>query len=214
LYRPFFYFCCYLPVPMATAIPSFRRTLPIRPDWEIQRVTPVHASSPTSTAEPSAPAERTLFQDEETGSTWDLTGLAIDGPLAASGIVFQGGESFGNTGGLFNNNMVVYDRTSRSLWSQMGLAAIRGDLGGSKRTTLPVFQGTWRAWKQLFPQTTILSAETGYSRNYANDIYIRSGYTTSREIWFPQEPSIDFRSLAQDHDAWPCARERHPCLSV
>ncbi|MBQ36141.1 MAG: hypothetical protein CME04_07100, partial [Gemmatimonadaceae bacterium] len=50
-------------------------------------------------------------------------------PLTASGIAFEGGETFGNTGGLFNNNMVMYDRTSRSFWSQMGLSVIRTDNG-------------------------------------------------------------------------------------
>ena len=114
-------------------------------------------------------------------------------PLTASGIVFEGGEAFGNTGGLFNNNMVMYDRTSSSFWSQMGLAVIRGERAGQRLRLLPVFQGTWRAWKELFPHTTVLSTETGYSRNYGRDIYLSSGYTGSREIWFPQAQPIDDR---------------------
>ena len=114
-------------------------------------------------------------------------------PLTASGIAFEGGETFGNTGGLFNNNMVMYDRTSRSFWSQMGLSVIRGDRADDRLTLYPVFQGTWHAWRELFPHTTVLSAETGYSRNYDRDIYIVSGYTESREIWFSQSASIDPR---------------------
>jgi hypothetical protein len=118
-------------------------------------------------------------------------------PLTASGVVFDGGDAFGNTGGLFNNNMVMYDRATRSGWSQMGLAAILGDRGGQRLSLLPVFQGTWSAWRELFPHTRVLSADTGYNRDYSRDIYISSGYTESSQIWFPQNPSIDRRFHAK-----------------
>jgi hypothetical protein len=114
-------------------------------------------------------------------------------PLTASGIVFDATYEFGNTGGLYNNNMVMYDRHDRSLWSQMRASAILGDKSGSRLDLLPVYQGTWAAWRQLVPETLVLSTDTGHQRPYAGDIYVERGYTTSREIWFPQRPTIDAR---------------------
>ncbi len=122
-------------------------------------------------------------------------------PLTASGINFEGDDiAFGNTGNLFNNNLVMYDqissgdqRTSSSIWSQMRLSSIQGERAGERLNLLPIFQGTWAAWKELHPETTVLSSRTGYSRSYQADIYVIQGYTNNRQIYFPQETPIDER---------------------
>lgn len=120
-------------------------------------------------------------------------------PLTASGINFDGRDiDFGNTGGLHNNNMVMYDRTSESFWSQMKTSAILGERAGERLILLPVFQGTWQAWRTLYPETEVLTTDTGYSRGYDSDIYITSGYTQSTEVWFPQTPGIDDRYHPKD----------------
>jgi hypothetical protein len=115
-------------------------------------------------------------------------------PLTASGIHFATEEiAFGNTGGLYNNNMVMYDRRTESFWSQMRLSAIIGTHATERLDLLPVFQGTWQAWRTLYPNTGVLTENTGYNRNYRQDIYIVSNYTTSTDVWFRQTPQIDTR---------------------
>ena len=120
-------------------------------------------------------------------------------PLTASAISFEGDRiTFGNSGVLFNNNLVMYDRETRSLWSQMRLRSIQGPKLGTGLNMLPVVQTTWAAWKALYPQTTILSPNTGYDRDYQNDIFEQNGYTTTSVIYFSQTPPIDSRFHPKD----------------
>ena len=120
-------------------------------------------------------------------------------PLTASGLNFAASDiAFGNTGGLHNNNMVMYDRETESFWSQMKASAIIGSRAGERLELRPVFQGTWQAWKTLYPDTQVLNTRTGYNRSYSVDNYIRSGYTLSSEVWFPQTPTIDTRYHPKD----------------
>lgn len=115
-------------------------------------------------------------------------------PLTNSGVILQGGDiSFGNTGALFNNNVVMYDLETRSFWSQMALGCIFGERAGEHLQTLPGVQATWGAWKALYPDTQILSEETGFARNYANDPFVIFGYSENEDIFFVQEPPIDRR---------------------
>lgn len=115
-------------------------------------------------------------------------------PLTASGIVFDGEAiAFGNTGALYNNNMVMYDRATNSFWAQMGLGSIAGSRVGERLKVLPVMQTTWATWKALYPNTKVLAEDTGYRRFYRTDYYIDSEYTINRNIGFPQAAPIDTR---------------------
>ena len=115
-------------------------------------------------------------------------------PLTASGINIEGESiEFGNTGGLYNNNMVMYDRETKSFWGQMRLGSILGPRAGQRLQHLPIFQGTWKAWRELHPKTLVLSTNTGYVRNYTGDYYFDSGYTTSDDYWFWQADTYDTR---------------------
>jgi hypothetical protein len=95
-------------------------------------------------------------------------------PLTGSGMVYGpvvDGRAlvFGVSGLLFENNLVLFDRGSESLWSQMQVQAICGSLSETRPTLLPVVQSTWQAWKSLHPDTTVVGLDTGYRRNY--DVY-------------------------------------------
>ncbi|MFP6644380.1 MAG: DUF3179 domain-containing (seleno)protein [Candidatus Latescibacterota bacterium] len=78
-------------------------------------------------------------------------------PLTASGIAFEGGDSFGNTGGLFNNNMVMYDRTSSSFWSQMGLAVTCASSTGADPSPAPTSSSACARYSGESPNPSILS---------------------------------------------------------
>ena len=115
-------------------------------------------------------------------------------PLTNSAAVFDGSSIvFGNTGALYNNNVVMYDRRTESLWSQMAAGALLGRRTGERLALMPVVHTTWRAWRALYPDTKVLSERTGFRRNYAADPFIESGYTVNRAIFFPQSPPIDTR---------------------
>ena len=57
-----------------------------------------------------------------------------------------------------------------------------GKLTGTRLQLLPSTQTTWGAWKKRHPNTFVLSAQTGYSRDYDKDPY--EGYSVSQDVMF------------------------------
>jgi len=90
---------------------------------------------------------------------------------------------FGTSGKLYNSNLVMYDRTSNSLWSQALGQAIAGKQSGIKLDRIPFDVAFWKEWKQLYPDTKVLSRDTGSTRPYGADPY--GNYYTSNDLFFP-----------------------------
>lgn len=90
---------------------------------------------------------------------------------------------FGTSGKLYNSNLVMYDRSSNSLWSQALGEGIVGKYAGVKLEKFPFDLAYWKDWKQLYPNTKVLSKETGAARPYGADPY--GDYYTSPDILFP-----------------------------
>ncbi|MFQ5659030.1 MAG: DUF3179 domain-containing protein [Gammaproteobacteria bacterium] len=136
-------------------------------------------------------------------------------PLCGSGMVFtvQGAGvhfTFGVSGLLYNNDVLLYDRQTGSLWSQILGKAISGPLKGVTLPLLPSANTTWRAWQTRYPETLVLSTDTGYRRNYRHSPY--RGYSSSGELYFPVEhKSNEYRrkelvlgvTLNKQHKAYP-----------
>lgn len=123
-------------------------------------------------------------------------------PLTGSSIVFDRrparNATFGVSGLLFMNNMIMYDRNSdESLWPQMSRGARCGPESASA-TALPEVASleiTWAGWQELHPTTQVVSSQTGFGREYRR----ATGYpygTYDRpddpEIFFPM-PTVDRR---------------------
>jgi len=111
-------------------------------------------------------------------------------PLTGSGLVFDPAIAdqplqFGTSGLLFDNNLVMFDRSTQSLWSQMRVEAICGSFSRTVPRLLPVVQSTWAAWKALHPETTVVSFETGFRRNYNQYPYGSYDQLTNGQILFP-----------------------------
>lgn len=109
-------------------------------------------------------------------------------PLCGTGIAFDAyveGEllSFGVSGLLYNSDVLMYDRESNSLWSQILTQAVTGPKAGQRLVMRPVTHTTWARWRETHPTTEILSIDTGHSRQYYRDPY--RGYADSSRIWFP-----------------------------
>lgn len=97
-------------------------------------------------------------------------------PLCKSAILFSrilDGKtiSFGNTGSLYESTMLMYDRETESLWAQVGGRAIEGTLKDKRLKALPSITTRWKDWRNLHPNTLVLSLDTGYSRNYDSNPY-------------------------------------------
>lgn len=115
-------------------------------------------------------------------------------PLCFSGMAFDpviNGERylFGVSGLLYNSDVLLYDRKTESLWSQIMSRAITGKYFGRKLEVIPLENTTWRDWQRKHPGTLVLSRDTGYVRNYGKDPY--QEYRQSPEIMFP----VRFRAV-------------------
>lgn len=103
-------------------------------------------------------------------------------PLTGSGLRFNrrgfvDGETvrLGVSGLLYNSNLVMWDRETETLWSQMRLEAVQGDNLGSASPIEGVLEMTWAAWVDLYPDTLVVSGDTGHSRDYTRYPYTRGG---------------------------------------
>ena len=97
-------------------------------------------------------------------------------PLTGTGIgwnrEFEGNvTTFGVSGLLYNTNLIPYDRATDSNWSQMRLDCVNGERIGSEIETFTLVETTWKTWKKMYPTTMVISANTGYSREYGKYPY-------------------------------------------
>lgn len=98
-------------------------------------------------------------------------------PLCRSGIVYDRrfeGEvlEFGNTSALYESDLVMLDRGTGSYWWQVAGEAIVGPLTGTTLTPLPSSVARWEDWRQLYPDTKVLSRDTGFDRPYDRDPFL------------------------------------------
>ena len=63
--------------------------------------------------------------------------------------------------------------------------AISGPLQGKRLKPIALSHTTWQDWKNRFPETLVLSLETGFYRDYSRNPYEK--YKLDRKIWFPVE---------------------------
>ncbi len=113
-------------------------------------------------------------------------------PLCFTSLVFErviDGQvvEFGTSGKLYNSNLVMYDRLSDSYWSQAMAKGIAGRYSGHELKKIPFDLAYWKEWKQLNPDSLVLSTDTGSARPYGTDPY--GDYYTSPGIFFPVEHS-------------------------
>jgi hypothetical protein len=109
-------------------------------------------------------------------------------PLCGTAMVFASEaagrrRSFGVSGLLYNSDVLLYDRESGSLWSQVMKQAVSGPVKGAPLQQIPARHTTWAKWRKEHPQTTVLSFNTGHRRDYERDPY--AGYASNEAVFFP-----------------------------
>lgn len=65
-------------------------------------------------------------------------------------------NSFGVSGNLWRDALVMYDRETQSYWSHISGKAIKGEYKGKQLKSLPVQHLKWSEWKKLYPDSKVL----------------------------------------------------------
>ncbi len=110
-------------------------------------------------------------------------------PLCGSGVAFRRelddeAVEFGVSGVLHESDLVLYDRSTESLWAQITGEAIMGPKTGAQLQEIPVTMTTWQTWRERHPDTLLLSTDTGFDdKDYTQDRY--GDYRESDRLFLP-----------------------------
>jgi hypothetical protein len=105
-------------------------------------------------------------------------------PLTGTGIgwnrILNGNETtFGVSGLLYNTNLIPFDRQTGSNWSQILNESVNGELIGRKVALVPLIETSWQTWKTIYPNTKVVSRNTGFPRTYGTSPY--GDYNTNND---------------------------------
>ncbi|GAA4278482.1 hypothetical protein GCM10022259_32070 [Aquimarina mytili] len=91
----------------------------------------------------------------------------------------------GTSGFLYRSNKLMYDQETQSLWNTLWGKPVIGPLVGKgiELEYLSVVTTTWKAWKKLHPETTVLSIKTGHTRDYGTGVAYQDYFSTD-ELMF------------------------------
>jgi hypothetical protein len=122
-------------------------------------------------------------------------------PLCNSGVAFERivGErvlSFGTSGRLYADNLVMYDRQTESLWPQLTFTAAVGVLTGTRLTPHVLQAVAWREFRAAHPDAWVLSRDTGHARDYGRNPYAGYDDPDGRPL-FPL-PAVDDRQRLKE----------------
>ena len=127
--------------------------------------------------------------------------------LCAAAIVFEtevkGREApliFSSSGLLFRSNKLMYDRETKSLWNQFTGEPVVGPLTnhGLVLKTRPIVTTSWASWRAAHPDTTVLSLETGWFRDYGSGVTYNE-YFASPDLMFPSRVKDERNALRKDY---------------
>ncbi|MBI1999837.1 MAG: DUF3179 domain-containing protein [candidate division NC10 bacterium] len=79
--------------------------------------------------------------------------------------------SFGVSGKLWKDALIMYDRETDSLWSHVTGTAVKGKLAGKRLKLFPAIHTTWAEWKQLYPGSLVLTKESTLGYEGTRNVY-------------------------------------------
>jgi hypothetical protein len=109
-------------------------------------------------------------------------------PLCGSAVGIRrtvGGEvtEFGVSGVLYNSDLVLYDRATKTLWDQIEAKGIVGPMTDEHLELVPVSMARWAKWRDRHPDTLVLSDDTGFDYDYSQDRFAE--YRDSTRLFMP-----------------------------
>ena len=114
-------------------------------------------------------------------------------PLCDTIVVFErNNTTYGVSGKLYQSCLVMYERADHTLYSQPWALGVVGAKVNRSLTRIPAIKTTLGAWLAKYPDSKILSTDTGYTRDYQR--YPYGSYYTDGQIIFPVR-NQDSRSL-------------------
>jgi len=110
-----------------------------------------------------------------------LCGTVIPYFPAAGGRAF----TFGTSGMLYESSKLMFDEETKSLWSTLQGKPVIGALARAplELAFAPVVTTKWGEWRREHPNTTVLSLDTGHSRDYGEGAAYREYFGTD-ELMF------------------------------
>lgn len=98
-----------------------------------------------------------------------LCGSALAFERIVDGVITE----FGVSGKLHNSDLVMYDRYEGNLWQQISGEGIVGPAARRDEILkkIPIITTSWKDWKKEYPNTQVLSRDTGHSRDYSQYPY-------------------------------------------
>ena len=109
-------------------------------------------------------------------------------PLTGSGLAFEPvigtrRMDFGVSGLLYANNLVMYDRSTDEVFGpQLTVDGACEGFRGQSIPLVPVQEMSWRRWKELHPNTTVVTGNLTFGRNYTSYPYGTYNRLTSNEL--------------------------------
>ena len=112
-------------------------------------------------------------------------------PLTASAIGWKGkvadaNPTFGVSGLLYNSNLLLYDRQTDTVWSQMLQTAVNGPRIGQRAEAVQIIETKFSTLRSMYPDALVMTRDTGHVRNYDN--YPYGDYRESGELLFRTAP--------------------------
>ena len=109
-------------------------------------------------------------------------------PLTGSAVFWDVDDSasnpqFGVSGLLYNSNLIMYDRATDSRWSQMLEQAVWGTRISEMSNRIHGVETKWSTWLAMYPDSSVLTTDTGHSRNYL--LYPYGTYLGDDRLLFP-----------------------------
>lgn len=94
---------------------------------------------------------------------------------------------FGSTGMLMRSNKLMYDRLTDTVWNALTGVPAFGPLANSevRLERLPVIVSDWETWLSEHPDTSVLSLQTGFQRNYSNGGAYEDYFNNPEFVMFP-----------------------------
>jgi hypothetical protein len=83
--------------------------------------------------------------------------------------------TYGVSGKLIMNGLVLYDRETDTHWAQLPGIAVSGPLEGTRLEYLPSWQTTWAEWRTRHPETGAVDKGTNSSSDRYGTYYASSG---------------------------------------
>ena len=108
-------------------------------------------------------------------------------PLTGSQVAWKGtaahaNPTFGVSGLLYNSNLLLYDRETLSLWSQLLQLSVNGPRIGEQPENIQVLVTTLATLQSMYPDALVMTRNTGHRRPY--DVYLYGNYLETSRLLF------------------------------